>query len=58
MTKAEENRKKVGGSARQDDVSAAYKNAKSAIPRKYEAPILKATVEAKSNSISFDLTDD
>jgi len=57
MTKAEENRQKTGGSARQDDVAAAYKNAKSAIPRKYEAPILKATVEAKSNGINFELTD-
>jgi hypothetical protein len=58
MSKAEANRLKTGGSARQDDVAAAFKNAKSAIPRKYEAPILKATVEAKSNGIDFDLKDD
>ena len=58
MSKAEDNRQKTGGSARQDDVAAAYKNAKSTIPRKYEAPILSATVEAKSNTINFDLKDD
>jgi hypothetical protein len=58
MSKAEANRQKVGGSARQDDVAAAYKNAKSAIPRKYEAPILKATVKAQTNKgVDFDLTD-
>ena len=38
MTKAKENQQKTGGSMRQDDVAAAYKNAKSAIPLKYEAP--------------------
>ena len=47
------------GSARQDDVAKAYKKAASAVPRKYESPDagLKAKVEAKSNTISFDLVD-
>ncbi len=58
MTKANATREKSGGSARQDDVAAAYKNAKSAIPRKYESPILKATVKAQNNSgVDFELTD-
>lgn len=49
-----------GGSARQDDVLKAYKQAKSPIPKKYEVPEtsgLKAKVEARSNSFNFDLTD-
>jgi len=49
-----------GGSARQDDVLKAYKNAKSPIPQKYEIPEssgLKAKVEARSNTFNFELTD-
>jgi hypothetical protein len=57
MTQAEANRQKVGGSARQDDVAKAYREAKSSIPLKYEGAILKATVEAKSNKIDFELKD-
>ena len=57
MSTANANREKAGGSARQDDVAKAYKSAKSDIPRKYEAPILKATVKAERNKINFDLTD-
>lgn len=49
-----------GGSARQDDVSKAFKKAGSAIPLKYESPEsggLKAKVEAKSQTINFELKD-
>jgi hypothetical protein len=57
MSKAKENAAK-GGSFRQDDVAKAYAKAKSAIPKKYENPDnLKAKVEARSNTINFDLTD-
>jgi len=58
MSAAEKNAK--GGSARQDDVLKAYKNAKSPIPQKYEVPEssgLKAKVEARSNTFNFNLTD-
>jgi len=59
MSQAKANQEKTGGSFRQDDVAKAYKNAKSAIPRKYESPEagLKAKVETHSNKIDFNLTD-
>ena len=60
MSEAQANAAKHGGSARQDDVAKAYATAKSLIPKKYEVPEqsgLKAKVEAKSNTIPFDLTD-
>jgi len=49
-----------GGSFRQDDVAKAFAQAEGALPRKYESPEdggLKAKVEAKSNTIDFDLKD-
>jgi hypothetical protein len=60
MSEAKANAAKHGGSARQDDVSKAYATAKSLVPKKYEVPEqsgLKAKVEAKSNTINFDLVD-
>ncbi|MDR3619879.1 MAG: hypothetical protein P4L85_11065 [Paludisphaera borealis] len=59
MTQAKENAK-GGGSFRQDDVAKAFKKAEGTIPMKYESPEsgkLKAKVEAKSQTINFDLTD-
>jgi hypothetical protein len=58
MSKAEAN--KTGGSMHQDDVAKAFKEAKSAIPKKYESTTtsqLKATVTNGSNKIDFPLTD-
>jgi hypothetical protein len=60
MSQAKANAEKVGGSYRQDDVAKAYKNAPSSIPARYgstDTSKLKATVEARSNTINFDLTD-
>jgi hypothetical protein len=60
MSKAKANQAKTGGSFRQDDVAEAYKNAPSAIPKKYESTDtsgLKATVTSGSNKIDFPLTD-
>lgn len=51
---------KEGGSARQDDVAAANKAAKDLIPAKYNLGStsgLERTVEAKSNSFDFPLSD-
>lgn len=48
------------GSFKQDDVSKAYRKAKSLIPLKYsiaETSGFKATVAARSNTINFDLVD-
>lgn len=58
MTEAQANTN--GGSARQDDVSKAYANAKKLIPEKYEVPEtsgLKKTVKSGSNTIDIELTD-
>jgi hypothetical protein len=58
MTEAKANA--GGGMARQDDVAKAFKKADSSIPLKYESPEnggLKAKVEAKSQTIDFDLKD-
>ncbi|WP_165064051.1 hypothetical protein [Paludisphaera rhizosphaerae] len=60
MSKAQENADKIGGLYRQEDVAKAYKKAPSEIPVKYESPEsggLSAKVEAKSNTIDFNLTD-
>jgi len=49
-----------GGSLRQDDVAKANKDAKDNIPSKYslaETSNLKFTVEKKSNTANFELTD-
>jgi hypothetical protein len=59
LSKAADNAKS-GGSYRQDDVAKAFANAKSEVPLKYESPEaggLKAKVEAKSQTINFDLKD-
>jgi major membrane immunogen (membrane-anchored lipoprotein) len=58
MSKAAANVK--GGVFKQDDVSKAYRTAKSLIPQKYEVAEtsgLKASVKSSSNSIDFELTD-
>jgi hypothetical protein len=58
MASVEANRK--GGAGRQDDVIKAEKTAKRMIPKKYEQSVnskLTATVEAKSNTKNFELTD-
>ena len=50
----------TGGSMRQDDVAAAYQDAKKLTPAKYEIAEtsgLEAEVLAKSNEFNFDLTD-
>jgi hypothetical protein len=60
MSEAKANQAKVGGSMRQDDVAKAYRDAPSAIPKKYESTTtsgLKATVKEQSNRIDFPLTD-
>jgi hypothetical protein len=60
MSQAKANQEKTGGSFRQDDVAKAYKNSESLIPKKYESTEksgLKAKVEARSNTINFDLAD-
>jgi hypothetical protein len=59
MSQANANREKTGGSARQDDIAKAYREAKQMIPAKYENPDsgLKAKVVAGSNSIDFPLSD-
>lgn len=60
LTEAQSNIEGKGGSMRQDDVAKAFKNAKGAIPLKYESPEsggLTAKVEAKSNKINFELQD-
>jgi len=60
MTEAKANADKIGGLARQEDVAKAYKKAPSEVPQKYESPQqggLTAKVEARSNTLDFDLTD-
>jgi hypothetical protein len=60
MGEAQANADKIGGLYRQEDVAKAYKKAPSEIPTKYESPEsggLKAKVEAKSNTIDFELVD-
>jgi len=60
MSGAQANADKIGGLYRQEDVAKAYKKAPSEVPTKYESPEaggLRAKVEAKSNTIDFELTD-